>query len=457
MAFRQRSEDDFWEERMANVADRLLLANNATSAKKAGVAIQEAGLREVITGVKRYPTGLPNDESLEMTEDPESESESDPNAGSSVIVGQKHPRDPCVELDRESSKTPRNAPPSLIEPRKRSYPATVSVSRSDMFDIRRNAPPAPQSPFDLSPLDDTTLNNDDGAVLKTQVNPLGDSILDYGSPRGGYPQLQLGADLPSSDPLDPNFLDQDVVSTTKLYSWNFLEGSGRRDSNIDDGWIFNNAELGRDLMQFRERVIQENGGFTQPHEKLAVNFVFLVEADHQIRGLQAEVEDESWEALCEATRDQMDTLPDATIVEAHRWVHSLANEKPESFRAHLNELPPKDPTLKSVLNKLASNGQLWNDQLCNKDIYLESCLGPFLDTYLGNIGFTMSAWTQTQDDTRDSDSDLPVPNFTMMTVASKRQLSVVLLEGKVHSNRTFQIWDNKTMLGQGLKLAWTRS
>ncbi|KAF9919557.1 hypothetical protein BGZ65_012030, partial [Modicella reniformis] len=40
-----------------------------------------------------------------------------------------------------------------------------------------------------------------------------------------------------------------------------------------------------------------------------------------------------------------------------------------------------------------------------------------------------------------------------MTVTNKRQLSVVLLEGKIDSNKTFQIWDNKTKLGQEMKLA----
>ncbi|KAG0260558.1 hypothetical protein BGZ95_004397 [Linnemannia exigua] len=227
-------------------------------------------------------------------------------------------------------------------------------------------------------------------------------------------------DLPSSDPVDLSFSNEDVVSTTKFYAWNFLEGSGRRDSNVDDGWVFNNAELGFDLMQFRERVIQENGGLTQSHEKLQ---------NHQTRGLQAEVEDESWNAICEATRDRIDALPDVTIVEAHRWAHLLVNEKQESFRRRLDELSPKDPTLKAILNKQASIGQLWGDQLCNEDTYLKSRLK-----------------------TRDSDSDQLVPDFATMTVASKRQLSVVLLEGKVHSNRASQFWDDKIKLGQELKL-----
>jgi hypothetical protein len=51
------------------------------------------------------------------------------------------------------------------------------------------------------------------------------------------------------------------------------------------------------------------------------------------------------------------------------------------------------------------------------------------------------------------DSDLLVPDFATMTAARRRQLSVVLLEGKVVSNKVCQIWDDKTKLGQELKLA----
>lgn len=51
-----------------------------------------------------------------------------------------------------------------------------------------------------------------------------------------------------------------------------------------------------------------------------VNFVFLIEGDHQTRGLHVEIEDEPWAALCEATRDQVDPLPKVTIDEAHQWV-----------------------------------------------------------------------------------------------------------------------------------------
>lgn len=61
--------------------------------------------------------------------------------------------------------------------------------------------------------------------------------------------------------------------------------------------------------------------------------------------------------------------------------------------------------------------------------------------------------TRTQQETRTEDSDLLVPDFACTTKARHRELSVVLLEGKVASNTTFQIWDDKTKLGQEMRLA----
>lgn len=87
----------------------------------------------------------------------------------------------------------------------------------------------------------------------------------------------------------------------------------------------------------------------------SVNFAFLVESDHQSRGLHAEVEDGSWDALCEATRDEVDPLPKDIVDEVLQWAHLLARENPTSFRARLRESPPKDPT--SVYLEL--DGQQW--------------------------------------------------------------------------------------------------
>ncbi|KAG0353695.1 hypothetical protein BGZ54_002092 [Gamsiella multidivaricata] len=295
---------------------------------------------------------------------------------------------------------------------------------------------------DLNPPGYSSPNDGTEADLRDMVSPANS-------------QLSLGLNLPSTDPYDPNFFtDQDLYeSTTKFYTWNYLEGSGRHDSNVDSAWIYNDVEIGGDLMDFRDRVIKENGGLTEPHEKLVVNFVFLVEGDHQTRGLHVEIEDEPWAALCEATRDQVDPLPKVTVDEAHQWVRFLARESPDSFKARLRASPPNDPSLQSILNLMVSSGQLWNSESCNEDTYLKSWLGPFLQTYFSSITFTTSGWTQTQEETRNTDSSLLVPDFATVTVTKQGEVSLVLLEGKVASNKGFQIWDDRTKLGQGMKLA----
>ncbi|KAF9095577.1 hypothetical protein BGX27_001255, partial [Mortierella sp. AM989] len=265
----------------------------------------------------------------------------------------------------------------------------------------------------------------------------------------------VSSSLPSTDPSDTSYTtDQDLrLSTSRVYTWNYLEGSGRRDSHVDGPWIINEIEVGRDLMDFRDCIIQNNGGLTEPHEKLAVNFIFLIEGENQNGGLQAEIEDESWASLCKASMSRMEPLPREVVEEALQWVHFFAQDSSDVLRARLIASPPVDPSLWSILNLMMSNCRLGDRQPCNEDTYLKSRLGPFLDTYLNSIGYTTSCWTQSQNETRDADSDLLIPDFSTRSVAQKRELSMVLLEGKVATNKVIQIWDDRTKLGQEMKLA----
>lgn len=61
--------------------------------------------------------------------------------------------------------------------------------------------------------------------------------------------------------------------------------------------------------------------------------------------------------------------------------------------------------------------------------------------------------TQTQEETRNTDSNRLIPDFATVTETKQGELSLVLLEGKVASNKGFQIWDDGTKIGQELKLA----
>ena len=84
------------------------------------------------------------------------------------------------------------------------------------------------------------------------------------------PQYLLGADLPSSNPADMNFVDREdlSLSRSRLYSWDFLDGPGRVDSDVDSYWVCNGVEVGGDLMACRNRIVENNGALSEPYEKL---------------------------------------------------------------------------------------------------------------------------------------------------------------------------------------------
>ena len=56
--------------------------------------------------------------------------------------------------------------------------------------------------------------------------------------------------------------------------------------------------------------------------------------------------------------------------------------------------------------------------------------------------------THTQEETRNTDFSRLVPDFATVTATLQGELSLVLLEGKVATNNVFQIWDDKTKLGE---------
>jgi len=124
----------------------------------------------------------------------------------------------------------------------------------------------------------------------------------------------------------------------------------------------------------------------------AINFVFLVEAEYQTGGLQGQIEDQAWDCLCSALSDPVPPLSNEVVLEAHKWAHQLAQNKPEAFAQLLDGSPPHDRTLRSVLTKMADTTQLWNTKTRNEDTYLKSQLGPFLDSYFGKLRYTKSDW-----------------------------------------------------------------
>ncbi|KAF9424154.1 hypothetical protein BGZ76_003551, partial [Entomortierella beljakovae] len=243
--------------------------------------------------------------------------------------------------------------------------------------------------------------------------------------------LKSSADssLPSTDPDDVSYYtDQELLkSTSKLFTWNYLEGSGRLDSHVDNAWIINDKEVGHDLMEFRDRVVQENGDWQSG--ELYIPSRGRVSNWWTTRTM----EDQIWESLCNAVKDVVPPLPDEAL---------------------LDDSSPQNRTLKAILTKMADTAQLWNTQIRNEDTYLKSQLGPFLDTFFGKVKYTKSDWTPVQDDTRSSESSQLVPDYATTTQVGEQQLSILLLEGKIARNAGLgQTWDDQTKLGQEMKAA----
>ncbi|KAF9204637.1 hypothetical protein BGZ49_005069 [Haplosporangium sp. Z 27] len=263
------------------------------------------------------------------------------------------------------------------------------------------------------------------------------------------------------------FVDQGdpAQSISKLYTWNYLSGDGRVDSNVDFYWTYNGKSIGDYLMKFRVRTVQNNGGLTEPCQKLAINFIFLVE-EYQANGLQSLcifetsnnekhwVEDTTWETISEAVKDCVEPLSKEVVAEVHDWAHKMANSKLEAFTEMLKDSPPSDRNLKAILTNMTNNSQFWNTQSRNEDTYLKSLLGLCLDNYFGRLKYAQSDWTPTQDDTTDPESSTLIPDYRTATIIGSQRYFVLLLEGKVKGNAgKYQMWDDLSKLGNEMKSA----
>ncbi|KAF9301824.1 hypothetical protein BGZ74_006226 [Mortierella antarctica] len=318
----------------------------------------------------------------------ESEDTSSVSTAESVQVGQKHPATPSMRMPVCQRLLGTDVTPS----------PTV-VSEHNVLDTGRNEPMTPP------------------ARLSSGCSLLLD---DY---------------LLSSDPADMSFMDQEDLnqSTSRLYTWDFLDGAGRVDSEVDNHWVYNEIKVGGDLMDDEDAVIPNN-----------IKLVVCKERSRIMSGILFVM---PLETLC--CHSQMRPLQ--KLIYGHiDW----SRTKLEAFVQLLDDSPPQNRSLKSVLTKIADTTQLWNTRMRNEDTYLKSQLGPFLDTYFGKLRYTKSDWTPTQDDTRGSESNLLIPDYATTTQVGKQQVSVVLLEGKIAKNAgRCQMWDDLTKLGQELKMA----
>ncbi|KAF9536753.1 hypothetical protein EC957_009800, partial [Mortierella hygrophila] len=239
-----------------------------------------------------------------------------------------------------------------------------------------------------------------------------------------------------------------------MYVYNFLVGGGREDSGLETPWTHNDVNISKDLMIFRDRMVQENYGASQPHEMLVVNFIFLLESENQTWGLEGEVHDHVWKSMWDCVgKIKINNFESTTIVECHKWAGLAAGKSFDEYSRLLRDEPPSFPLLHQVLLQLTSSQQLWTfSGLENEATFIRYLIDPCLNAIFGSIKHTSSKWTTVLDETRGQDSRLLFPDFSLVTQLRDRSCSLVHMEGKTAANKGLsQIWDDLTKLGQELK------
>ncbi|KAF9158072.1 hypothetical protein BGX21_003732 [Mortierella sp. AD011] len=243
-------------------------------------------------------------------------------------------------------------------------------------------------------------------------------------------------------------------SESNLYVYNFLAGGGREDSGLETPWTHNGIDISKDLMTFRDRVVQENYGISQPHEMLVVNFIFLLESENQTWGVQGEVQDHVWGSMWDCVgKIKINNFESTTIVECHKWAGLTASNGFDEFSKLLRNEPPSFPLLHQVLLQLTLSQQLWTfSGRENEATFIRYLIDPCLNATFGSIKHTSSKWTTVLDETRGQDSRLLFPDFSLVTQLRSHSCSLIHMEGKTAANKGWsQIWDDLTKLGQELK------
>ncbi|KAF8923217.1 hypothetical protein BGZ58_003223 [Dissophora ornata] len=239
-----------------------------------------------------------------------------------------------------------------------------------------------------------------------------------------------------------------------MYVYNFLAGGGREDSGLETPWTHNDVDISKDLMTFRDRIVQENYGVSQPHEMLAVNFIFLLESENQTWGVEGEVHDHVWRSMWDCVgKININNFESTTIVEFHKWAGLAAGRSFDEYSKLLRDEPPSFPLLHQVMLQLTSSQQLWTfSGLENEATFIRYLIDPCLNATFGSIKHTSSKWTTALDETRGQNSRLLFPDFSLVTQLRDRSCSLVHMEGKTAANKGLsQIWDDLTKLGQELK------
>ncbi|KAF9198502.1 hypothetical protein BGZ49_000663, partial [Haplosporangium sp. Z 27] len=246
----------------------------------------------------------------------------------------------------------------------------------------------------------------------------------------------------------------ETSSESNMYVNNFLVGGGREDSGLETPWTHNGIDISKDLMTFRNRVVQENYGISQPYKMLIVNFIFILKSENQTWGMQGEVQDHIWGSMWDCVgKIKINNFESTMIVECHKWAGVATSNSFDEFSKLLRNEPPSFPLLHQVLLQLTSSQQLWTfSDLENEATFIRYLIDPCLNATFGSIKHTSSKWMTVLDETRGQDSRLLFPDLSFVTQLRGHSCSLVHMEGKTATNKgQSQIWDDLTKLGQELK------
>ncbi|KAF8978374.1 hypothetical protein BGZ46_006533, partial [Entomortierella lignicola] len=246
--------------------------------------------------------------------------------------------------------------------------------------------------------------------------------------------------------------DGSETSEPNMYVNNFLVGGSREDSRLEAPWTHNGIDISKQLMTFRDRVLQENYGISQHYEMLIVNFIFFLESENQTWGMQGEVQDHIWESMWDCVgKVKIINFESTMIVECHKWAGLAASNSFEFSKLLRNE-PPSFPLLHQVLLQLTLSQQLWTfSGLENEATLIRYLTDPCLDASFGSIKHTINKTTALEE-TRGQDPRLLFLDFSLVTQLRGHSCSLVHMEGKTATNRGWsQVWDDLTKLGQELK------
>ncbi|KAF9433371.1 hypothetical protein BGZ76_009546 [Entomortierella beljakovae] len=266
--------------------------------------------------------------------------------------------------------------------------------------------------------------------------------------------VSTGSD--SSYVFEPTESMRKAEEASDKYFLHYFVGGGREDSKYEEEWRIGDINITEALLGFRGRIAKKQSLIKCPHQKLAVNFIFLFDSKFDISGLTEEIEDDVWRNIwISLSNTSEESKPDDTIVKQNSELASaLASMSQEDAKGYLRQHPADNDVLHSIYTNAASTRDLWIDELRNEDSFVKMFISPLLDAVFGDMKSTSAKCALVPDkEMIDFNPDM-FPDYQISTRVRGVNLSVVLLEAKVLGRQNpSHKWDDKSKLGNMMKIA----